>query len=288
MQTTRSTSSRGSAIAERPGLIMSSAHRGPSVGVLMLVVVATLGCAHQPPVPSGLLLGPRTDLGTIAVIAQATPNPGRLAGPVTRGEAATGRALEYTMKSLVVGAHDRSGVLLTLAIFVSPVTATAGAIVGATQGVSASDVDAARAPVERALRQADLGRLLRDRVVARGAERAREMLVAAPIVDRRPDSAAVPPPHEARTLLELRLHEVRLARFTRFTPDPNPSLTFTVKARLRIVTIADGKEIFARDLESDAETRAFSEWIADDARHFRAALAGAIESLAARVVDEVL
>jgi hypothetical protein len=256
--------------------------------ITMFVIVATLGCAHQPPVPSSLLLGPRTELGTIAVVAQAAPNPGRLAGPVTRGEAATGRALEYTMKSLVVGAHDRSGVLLTLAVFVSPVTAMAGAIVGATEGVSASDVDAARAPVERALREADLARLLRDRVVARGAERAPEMLVAVPVVDGRPGSATVPLPHEARTLLELRLHEVRLARFTGFAPDPNPSLTFTVKARLRIVRIADGKEIFTRDLEAGRETRAFSEWVADDARQFRAVLADAIDSLAAHVVDEVL
>jgi hypothetical protein len=252
------------------------------------IVLMTVGCAHRPPVPSKVTFGPRTELGTIAVVAQAAPNPGRLGGPMTRGQSAGDRAIDYSATSIYLG-----GLLgwagAVVAIFALPVTAAVGGIVGATEGERASDVQAARAPLERALIEAEIARTLCDRVAALGAERTRETFVVLPVGGN--DSASARLPDAARTLLELRILAVRLAlpdgAGGAGKRDPDPSLAFTMKTRLRVVRIADGTEIFARDVDASDEIRRFSEWIADDGRRFRDALAAAIETIAARVVGEV-
>jgi hypothetical protein len=252
----------------------------------MLGLLVAVGCAHRPPIPSKLELGPRTEFGTVAVAAHATKDPRRLSGPMTRGEGAAWRAFEYSATAIYVGAGAGAGGGLFLALFTLPVTVTVGGVVGAIQGTSASAVQTARAPVERALLEADVPRKLRDRVVALGAERTSETLVAVAAEDRGVDS--MPLSGAARTLLELRLVEVRLVRPQPGDMQKDPPLTFGVKVRLRLIGLADGRELFARDVDSAETTRVFSSWIEDDAREFRAALAEAIEAIAVRIVEEVL
>jgi len=249
-----------------------------------LTVLTAVGCAHhQPPMPSNLTFGPRTDLGAIAVVAPAAPNPGRLAGPTTRGESALAGAITGSAASLYVGFQlGWAGAILGVAA--APFVGAVGATVGAFDGASASEVNAARAPLERAIIEADIPRTLRDRVVEIGVERTRETFL--PLTGPLDSSGPV----AARTLLELRVVEVRLGALARSTNlvrplDRDPWLVLSLKVRVRLVEIANRTEIFTRDVEVGRESRLFSEWVADHGHHFRTALAEAIEAVAGCIVD---
>jgi hypothetical protein len=231
--------------------------------------------------PSKLTFGPPADLGTIAVVAPAAPNPGRLAGPTTRGESALAGAITGSAASLFIGFQlGWAGAILGIAA--APIIGA----VGAFDGASASEVNAARAPLERAIIEADIPRTLRDRVVEMGVERRRETFL--PLTGP-PDGSG---PVVARTLLELRVVEVRLGALARPTNlvqplDRDPWLALSLKVRVRLVEIADGTEIFTRDVEVGRDSRLFSEWVADDGHHFRTALAETIEAVAGCIVDEL-
>src|SRR4029450_9263135 len=126
---------------------ISAAMRSFATG---LTVLAAVGCAHQQtPMPSKLTFGPRTDLGTIAVVAPAVPNPGRLAGPTTRGESALAGAITGSAASLYFGFQlGWAGAILGVAA--APIAGAVGATVGAVDGASAAGGQAARGPPGRA------------------------------------------------------------------------------------------------------------------------------------------
>jgi hypothetical protein len=265
--------------------------RGRLFRLVLLVLVA--GCAHRAPVPMKLSLGPDTDLGPIALLVHTGPVPARFGGPTTRGQGAANRALDYTATSLVVAAQDRSGVLLALAIFVSPVTATVGAIVGATEGESTAKSQPARDALARALVETDPAGALRARVLTLGRERlGKAFLDVIPAEANAEGKAAVAGrvPDNARTLLEIRLSEIRLGKWVAggnsLAATADPFLVFRVIGRLRLVRVDDGTELFARPLEYEGATRAFSFWAEDDAQRFRAALGEAVEALAVQVVED--
>ena len=244
----------------------------------IVVVVLVSGCAHRAPVPTKLSLRPDTELGPIAVLTHTGPVPARFGGPTTRAQGAANRALEYTAMSMYVGAHDRSGVVLFLALLASPVTATIGAIIGATEGEPATKSQPARDALARALLETDPAAALRMRVLALGRERLGTTFAAGRV------------PEDARTLLELRLSEVRLEKWVvagnALAPSADPFLVFRVRGQLRLVRVEDGTELFARPLEHEGATRVFSAWADDNAASFRTALMEAVEALAVQIVED--
>lgn len=263
--------------------------------VTLALLSVAAGCVHRAPVPTSLTLRPDTELGTIAVLVHTAPAPARLDGPTTRGTGAAARALDYTLKSFAVGAHDRSGVLLTLAIVASPVTAMVGAIVGATEGLPAEKLKPAREELARAFAEADLADALRARVIAVAREKRGETFVELAPADS--DSVATCPVpgralHGAGTLLELRLTQVRLATPPGYgrglEPDADPWLALGIRLRLRLVRRADSAELFARDVEHTGPTFGFWTWADDGAARFRTALREAVEALASEIVEDVL
>jgi len=278
---------RGSeAVAQKVAIVP-----GRLFGLVLLVLI--VGCAHRAPVPTNLLLRPDTDLGTIAVLTHTGPVPARFGGPTTRGQGSANRALDYTVKSMLVGASDRSGVLLTLAIFLSPVTATVGAIVGATEGESAAKSQPARDALARALVETDPAGALRARVLTLGRERLGKRFLEVIPAEGNADTntrAAARVPDGARTLVEIRLSEVRLGRVVtpgnNLAPSADPFLVFRVTGQLRLVRVDDGRELFARPLEYEGATLAFSAWTDDDASRFRTALSETVEALAVQVIED--
>ena len=259
----------------------------------IVVVVLVSGCAHRAPVPTKLSLRPDTELGPIAVLTHTGPVPARFGGPTTRAQGAANRALEYTATSMYVGAHDRSGVVLFLALLASPVTATIGAIIGATEGEPATKSQPARDALARALLETDPAAALRMRVLALGRERLGTTFLEVTPAEPKADAnvgAAGRVPEDARTLLELRLSEVRLEKWVvggnALAPSADPFLVFRVRGQLRLVRVEDGTELFARPLEHEGATRVFSAWADDNAASFRTALMEAVEALAVQIVED--
>jgi hypothetical protein len=247
-------------------------------GAVALALVAAAGCAHRAPVPTNLTLRPDTELGTIALRVHGAAEAAGVELPATRGSAAAQRAVDYTATSIAVGAQDRSGVLLFLAIVASPVTATVGAIVGAAQAGPARDPKPAEEAFARAFVEADLTAALRARLLGLSGEKL--------------DRAFVESADGAGTVLDIHVMDVRLAEPQRrdggFLRSREPWLALHVTTELRLVRVADGFVLFSRRVDYRSETAGFWSWAEDDAARFRAALRDAVEALAREVVEEVL
>lgn len=166
-----------------------------------------------------------------------------------------------------------------IGILISPVTATIGAVTGAIKGPDSSVVEARVTALQRAVATTDVPDMLARAVVA-AARPDRPPLV-------REDSADAPNGTRIDTRLALDIAALALENRTG-DASADPPLTLVLRMHARLVSAADGRMLFERNLEHVSIGWYFSEWALDDGQLLSQQLAVACDALAAQIVDEML
>lgn len=255
------------------------------------------GCAHAPsapPVPpapaAGTPIAPDVlaQLGTIGVLA---PGDGPPLDIETPARFSTAGAAAGMAKGFGLGLLGAAGCFLTIgrlaeACFLAlgtPVWMVAGAKEGAETKEAPPEVARHAPALQDAVRNAKAQDVLRDRIVELARAQDRHSLLR--LVE------AEPPPScegidygrwggdEIATVLKLRVSSVVLKQ----TEDPPLAMTMRVESRL--IRAADGAELDLRVFEHRGAGHPIAAWAADDAKRFRDALDGALQTLAGDILQ---
>ena len=240
------------------------------------MAAAVAGCAGQ--TPDALPQALRDRLGAIGLAAAPAPPRIKLV-PIPGGSGkGAAQGAGAAMADSFNGCLEVDPTLLCalVSLVLTPYIAIGGAIHGAATAIPESEVAAARTAIAAALKGQDHQTLLleRFRESARGA--GREMT---PV--RRPGAGAgeysALRDQGLDTLLELRVARMNLGK----KPGVNPPLQLRIAARLRLIDLHSGKELFGREFTyRSSEKLEFLQWAASDARPVRAAVSEGYQRLA--------
>jgi hypothetical protein len=238
----------------------------------LTLTLASVGCAARPPRPMPIAVGAPEPIGVVSgpFVSQLVLQP-----PPAGGGAGAARGAGAGF----AGALGSGNLLLLLG---APIMATITAAEGAITARPAAEVERAEATLKRAFADLPLHADLRERVVRLAAARTGRMLVSVP--EAGPTGAGGQPDYRdlasrgLRTVVEVSLPAVG---FRPAGPSVgNPGLQLLVVARLRVVSLADGREIARRDRTYQGGTYKFTQWAERDAERFRTEIDRAIDQLA--------
>jgi hypothetical protein len=278
-------------------------HARPS-GLVILLVLVALGCAHTPPSP--LSEATQAQLGTIGVVAVRTPPAVEYRTP---GQGGAGGAAIGAVKGLGLGTLGAAGCLLTIGRAVAacvvavatPYFTVRYAVDQASEGVSPDEVAASETAIRTVLTGATVQGDLPDAILrVAGAQ-------PALVFVRLPDEAGTLQPAQARpyqdlahqgigTVLEITVERLTLqpgkatesgSLWSISAADLNPALTLVAAARIRVVTVAEGTELYTASLEHQGRVATFTEWGVDDAHLLREGLGQLTENLAGEILRQV-
>lgn len=244
------------------------------------MAAAVAGCAAQ--APDALSQALRARLGAIGLAAAGGP-PRITLVPIPGGKgkgAAQGAGAAVASSFNGCLEIDPTGLCAIASLVLSPYIALGGAVYGVATAKPQSEVAAARKAIAAALEGPDHQALLlrRFRESARGAGRA-----VTPV--RRPPGLRAEAARDYSalseqgldTLLELRVARMSLGK----KPGVNPLLHLRIAARLRLIDLHSGQELFAREFTyRSSEKLEFLQWAARDARPVRAAAGEGFRRLA--------
>lgn len=247
------------------------------------VCLVFAGCA-SPPQPSPLIdLRPR--LGTVAFVAEPSGMPVMIGSPARGGaDGALKGAGQGVLLGVAVGGGMASGggygavagILLggATAIVAAPI----GALFGAAQARSQSEVEAAERSLKKAMEEASPSGLL----AAEFRAREKAMPVAA---DAPGKKISEPAPAPADTRLEVSVQRYGLGRRGIGVADPDFQLF--VEARARLVRAADRAELYTHTWRYDGPSRSYFRWAENDGAPLRTELRQASQRLAAEIVHHM-
>jgi hypothetical protein len=269
----------------------------------LLVLLALLGCAHQPPAP--LSAEAQAQLGTIGVVAA------RFAPEVdyqTPGSGGPGGAAVGAAKGLGLGILGAAGCFLSVGLaaeacvlgVATPYLAVRYAVDQATQGVSVEEVAASEAAIKTALAERSLQEALRDQVLRAAASQPPRSFVSLPDQGPTQPSEAGHYGHLASqgvdAVLELTVQQIALrphggsgsgSVWSLSAADLNPWLALVATTRTRVLKVADSTELYRYTMERRGKGATFSEWGANDAQMLREALEQLPQDLAAEIMTQV-
>jgi len=283
----------------------SNRHRR-SLGLVVMLCLAALGCSHTPvgppPVPAEL----HGTLGTVEVVSDPHRPIIDLRPPAkTPGEGARTGVAIATGDTIVVGSAERGsrlgdalsqcgqtgqGVLLcTLGLSSFLVTSAAvGGVVGAVLAEPAARVEEAEASLEGAVVPMELRERLRHAVVQTLGQRTPVSLDSRPQPD--PPTGGGPRRLWSRSerpmdaTLTLRVRYVGLVG-----RGVNPRLTLLMTVGATLLRPGDGTVLYAHTFEyRSQEERVFTAWGANRAQVFREEMARASETLAQQIVTHLV
>ncbi len=261
--------------------------------VLVLLVCAGLAsCTLSPYSSMRYLPDPpservRAQLGRIGVVFEDTLTPPTIESPPS-GSAAVGiGAGQGALATIGAGVDSGSPLGAAMGIFLSPLGMLVGAVYGATGAEGEAAAAAARTRIEAAFQACPPEQMLLEVLLRRAASDARRELRA---LDVRWEHQSAPARLEAAraagcdSVLILRIDAVGLVAQEQ---DVNPALAFELYVTCRLLRAADGAVLHELPLHWTGGGANFVRWSVGDARDVRAALAGAAEETAERMVDEL-
>ena len=173
--------------------------------------------------------------------------------------------------------------LLAVGAVIAPISALVGAGVGATKAHPEAEIAAAEASIEQALEAWEPSRMLRQRLVERGGTSTYRRIMdcgttasAADCLARAPDDTIM--------LLTVEMGQPGFA--VQGSIEPQVGLLLT--ARVRLLRVADGREVFCRSWLFRGVAEPYFDLAANEAHRLRSAFETANEALAARIVDVVM
>ena len=246
----------------------------------LLAAVACLQSACTPPVrPEHLAQPYKSSLGRVAVVA-ARFDPDYQFEALTTGDSATKGSLRYVLSCS--GGGTLGGILIC-----APIAATAGAISGALGAPTAEQVEAAKAAAQRAIATLKLQDGTVEAMLRYGKEMGMDLgRLPQNLGPAKPDD---PPSYAeagdtADSVIEVSVLSVRAS--TARAQDLLISLG--MQARVRVVSMRDGKEIDTLTIWCGSALRKPDEWLAADGQAIKTAFDRCPASIAERALDEIL
>ncbi len=266
-------------------------------GLVILLVLLALGCAHTPPAP--LSEATQAQLGTLGVVPIRTPPAVEYRTP---GQGGAGGAVIGAVKGLGVGTLGAAACFLTLGrvpepcllAVATPVVAVSYAVNQARKGVAPEEVAASEAAIRPVLAAPRLPEAVGEAILRVAQEQSALSFVPVP-----EEEGALQPAtagsyqHLASqgigTVLEVTVERLalRAAPWSTRVANFNPPLTLAATLRIRVVTVAGDSERYTATLEHQGRVATFTEWGADEAQLLRESLAQLTEDLAAEILRQV-
>jgi hypothetical protein len=235
------------------------------------------GCATEPvaPVcvahPSPPSEEVRARLGVITVVGNQPLAPD-IAQPLGKGSAAGKGALEGFGIAVAGGAFGGPyGVIFGL--FLSPVTATGGAIYGGFAGMNKGEYGEIAAVLQKGVREASVPARLESGCVEALRRLAPQTLLA-------PTNAPSGTPQTTMRIVPL--------KFGLDAKDGiNPPMTMDCVVEVRLLSGDDGMELFAGQFTYFGGTHTLRQWADDDGAAFRKDVTAACDHLVGQIVERV-
>ncbi|OGP91956.1 MAG: hypothetical protein A2157_12170 [Deltaproteobacteria bacterium RBG_16_47_11] len=267
-----------------------------SICIIAIASFGQISCSHTPERPKVLSDDLRVNFGTIGVVsARFEPNI-FLRTPKDKSAGALSGAGASTLSWLeVAGSMGQGGILLLPFI---PIAAVGGAIAGGLSGVSGEKVEEAKASIRTAIKDLKIQETLIDQIMENAREETPYPLVrvegVGPISPMERVSYHSLPGMNLESLLEIGVTGCNLEG-TGYTPGSglgyiNSTLWISMDTRVRLVRIADGREIFSRSFTTRCygQRLKFLEWGANDAALFRQEIKNCLPSVRDRIVRNFL
>ena len=179
------------------------------------------------------------------------------------------------------GGGDFAGAAQVLVWAVTiPVGTVVGAVSGWGEGVPKEEIDKAQGALRVAAQETAISSVLRERLIAEGV---RKTQYAFSEGEEAQEGSQQRSAGKFDTVLELRLLNLGLIG----PADANPDLAVFVKARLRLVRVADGAELYTYTWVQSSGCHKFTDWGADDAKLFREQLKQIADAMAESIIEEL-
>jgi hypothetical protein len=215
----------------------------------------------------------RAALGRLGIGVLPGVPGSRIEAPLTPKQAAAWGAGQWFLNCIGQGGY--------FGLIISPACALLGATVGATSAADPETLESTGEAIVSALRGAYDHGVLRDEVVrvARSTTGAEFDVLEGPSGG---DDAPAPD-----TVLEVGVDELLLPAASQGAVTNLPS-PITVRARARVMRVADGAVLYDRAYGFTTEARRFTDWGAENGAPVRHALELGYRDIAERIVDDVL
>jgi len=247
-------------------------------GLAVALSLLGSGCATGPETPAYVThpLPPpeevRVQLGAITVVGtdlKAT----EIAQPMTKGRSAGKGALAGFLIPPVAGGVVGGGYGAAAGLFVSPVTAGAGAIYGAFAGMNKGEYDKITALLQRVVLEGNVPARLESGCVDAIRRVAPQTLLA-------PSNA---PAGTTETTMEIAPLRFGLVAGKGI----NPPMTLICCVRVRLVRAGDEMELFRGEFNYFGTKHTLRQWAADDGVEFRKGITAACNDLAGQIAERV-
>jgi len=282
---------------------MNSARRVVRIGLLVVGVLGTIGCAHQPApwVQPPLAPEVRNQLGTIGVIwTEADPGFSYVT-PVKGGLAGAGQGAGAAMEGWFGRARGSGGGDLLGLVGFAFLGVTAVPLIGASVGAIAAPSASAVEEAEVALKQARAELWTLERLQGRVLDAVQAQTPYTFVGLTRPMPTAPPAEGEplpetpsrafattgVTTIMELQTDTVWLGPEETGTYI-NPDLRLKLRLRCRLLRNADNEVLYDSEATyRSAEARTLVAWGADGARAFRAEMDAGAREVIAKILDRL-
>ena len=265
----------------------SLSNKRSGIALLLVPLLAVGGCAHRMPgpVPSE---ADRATLGTVG-IASATyiPEISFLVPAKGAGQGALiGTSTGFTAPFQGLAGAGPYGIFVAAAMGV--VLAPFGAMIGASNAMPLEEARSSETALRKALAELEIQESLRDRLIAEAKGKVGTRSFR--IVDGGPAGPSEKPTY-APSAFE-RMDSVLEVRCTRLglrtqTWGTDPPMEFFLEAKLRLVRVRDGAELWSRTLSHRSEAHRLPEWAEDGGKPLKEAFVQAYGEIAEKTVEEV-
>lgn len=248
-----------------------------SLALMVVVAITHSGCGtgdklrrlYLPPPPSEDM---RSHLGRVRLSEGGMQTAVLFTAPAKGAGAGMARGAGLGALYPIAGGALGGGSGVVLGILLAPVGALVGAVVGAASAEPAAKVEEKETAFRVAMEELKVPETFRRCVTDRLPER-----TSTP-------GGRVSSDEPASTILEVVVEQVGLDGWGL---EINPSLSFVLTERTRLIRASDGTELYGHWLTYRGQPRPLNDWVSQNAARLREEAARACRELAERLVDEV-
>lgn len=260
------------------------------VYVLVLFLILP-GCAttHKAPTPEEL-----TSLGTIGVTRAFyhpetdfdVPAKGRPEGAIKGAATAFAGVLVGGMQVPISG--EAAGIYLLFLLALATAATPVGAVVGVVRAMPGKEASSSEELAKEILERMRTQEALRDEILGAGIEKSGHRLI--PVDGVGPSSVDNVVTYKSLagkgidTVLEVALQRIALESEKWGS---NPPLKFTMKARCRLVRVADGTVIDDHEYQTSSAERRFADWTSDNAALLGKEYVDGYRKLASAIIQRI-
>jgi len=262
--------------------------------VYVLILFLTLpGCAttHKAPTSEEL-----TSLGIIGVSRAFylpetdfdVPAKGRPEGAIKGAAIAFAGVLQGGMQGANGISGEAAGFYLLFLFALATAATPVGAVVGAVRAMPGKEAASSEALAKEILERMRTQEILRDEILDAGIEKSGHRLI--PVDGVGPSSADNVVSYESLagmgidTVLEVALQRIALESEKWGS---NPPLMFTMKARCRLIRVADGTVIDDHEYRTSSAERRFADWTSDNAALLGKEYVDGYRKLASAIIQRI-